>query len=102
MLKESFGLQEYIKEMKLSDARMKFRLRSNMTKVKMNMKSDPRFAAELWACSECGNLDSQSHIMWCPSFAPLREGLDISNDTDVVHYFQEVFKIRERLENETT
>ena len=59
----------------------------------MNMKSDPRFAAELWACSECGNLDSQSHIMWCPSFAPLREGLDISNDTDVVHYFQEVFKI---------
>ena len=100
MTKESFGFKDYLKQMKLSDARTKFRLRSNMTKVKMNRKSDPKFAAELWKCSGCGNLDSQSHIMWCPSFAPLREGLDVSNDTDVIHYFQEVFKIRERLENE--
>ena len=100
MVKESFGLKDYLKEMNLSDARTKFRLRSNMTKVKMNMKSDPKFAAELWTCSGCGKLDSQSHIMWCPSFASLREGLDVSNDRDVVHYFQEVFKIRERSDDE--
>ena len=43
MTKESFGLQDYLKEMKLSDAKTKFSLRSNMTKVKMNMKSDPMF-----------------------------------------------------------
>ena len=100
MTKESFELQDYLKEMKLSDARTKFRLRSNMTKVKMNMKLDPKFAAELWKCSGCGNLDSQSHIMWCPSYATLREGLDIDNDLDVVHYFQSVMKIREALKNE--
>ena len=100
MRQESFGLQDYLKEMNLTDARTKFRLKSNMTKVKMNMKSDPKFAAELWACSGCGKLDSQSHIMWCPSFASLREGLDVSNDRDVIHYFQEVFKIRERSEDE--
>ena len=41
-----------------------------------------------------------SHIMWCPSYATLREGLDIDNDLDVVHYFQSVVKIREALKNE--
>jgi heterodisulfide reductase subunit C len=91
MTKESFGLQDYLKEIKFSDARTKFRLRSNMTKVKMNMKSDPKLSAELWKCSGCSNLNSHSHIMWCPSFAPVREGLNVSN---------EVFKIRERIEND--
>ena len=81
-------------------------LKSKMTTSKLKdgpmtkESSDPKFAAELWKCSGCGNLDSQSHIMWCPSFAPLREGLNVSNDTDVIHYFQEVFKLRERIEND--
>ena len=61
----------------------------------MNRESDPTYAAELWKCDGCGNLDTQSHIIWCPGFAPLREGLDIDNDKDVIHYFQEVFKLRE-------
>ena len=97
---ESFGLKEYINKLQITDARTKFRLRSFTTNVKMNRKSDPTYAAELWKCDGCGNLDTQSHIMWCPGFAPLREGLDVDNDKDVIHYFQEVFKLRESVDEE--
>ena len=94
MNSEQFGRQKYLSTMNLSDARMNFRLRSKTTNVKMNQKSNKSHAAKLWKCQNCGHLDSQSHIMWCTFFAPLREGLDVNNDLDVVHYFQEVFKHR--------
>ena len=38
--------------------------------------------------------------MWCPGFAPLREGLDVDDDKDVIHYFQEVFKLLESQDSE--
>ena len=63
----------------------------------MNRKSEPTYAAELWTCDGCGNLDTQSHIMWCPGSI---EELDIDNDKDVIQYFQEVFKLRESVEAE--
>ena len=97
---ESFEMQEYLKTMTLTDARTNFRLRSKTSNVKMNQKSNPAYAAKLWKCHECLNLDSQSHIMWCPGYAPLREGLDINNDLDVIHYFQQVFKLRENFESQ--
>ena len=97
---ESFGLKDYTVKLQMTEARMKFRLRSFTSKVKMNRKSDPTYAAQLWKCDGCGNLDTQSHIMWCPGFAPLREGLNIDNDKDVINYFQEVFKLRESLDSE--
>ena len=66
----------------------------------MNQKSNPEYARKLWLCDDCGNVDSQSHIMWCPSYATLREELDINNDVDVVHYFQRVLKLREELKSD--
>ena len=94
MLNEKFCRKEYLMKMNLTDARMNFRLRSKTTNVKLNQKSSKSHAAKLWKCGEWGYLDSQSHIMWCTYFAPLREGLDVKNDLDVVHYFQQVFKHR--------
>ena len=41
MLDEMFVKKDYIKSMKLSDARTNFRLRSKTTNVKMNRKSNP-------------------------------------------------------------
>ena len=75
-------------------------LRSNTTNVKMNRKSDPGYAAKLWKCDGCSSLDTQCHIMWGPVYAPLREGLDVNNDKDIVHYFQQVFRLRENLNSE--
>ena len=101
LMSEEFDMKEYIKTMNLSDARTNFRIRcSLLNQVKMNQRSQPTYAYQLWACDECGCVDTQSHIMWCPSYATLREGLDVDNDLDVVHYFQKVVKIREALRNE--
>ena len=99
MVGEEFEKRDYIMSMQLSDARTNFRLRSNTTNVKMNRKSDPSYAAKLWKCDGCSSLDTQSHIMWCPAYAPLREGLDVNNDKDIVHYFQQVFRIRDNLDS---
>ena len=83
--------------MKLEDARTKFRLRCSMLRnVKMNQKSNQIFARQLLTCDQCGKIDSQSHIMWCPSLLSLREGLDVDNDLDVVRYYQKVMKLREK------
>ena len=67
----------------------------------MNQRSDKLNSKQLWKCAECGNVDMQSHIVWCPFFASLREGNSLDSDIDLVKYFQEVLKIREeRRQNE--
>jgi hypothetical protein len=81
--------------MKLREARTFFRVRSSMIPVKMNMKSNAKFADELWKCDDCMSMATQSHILWCPAYAPLREGKTLSDDLDLVHYYQAVIKIRE-------
>ena len=96
LISETFETQSYVVNMKLEDARTKFRLRCSMLRnVKMNQKSNQVFARQLWTCDQCGKIDSQSHIMWCPSLLSLREGLDVDNDLDVVRYYQKVMKLRE-------
>ena len=89
-------MKEYLVNMNLEDARTNFRIRSRMVRtIKMNQKSNPVFARQLWACDACGNIDTQSHIMWCPEYRTLREDMDIDNDHDLVKYFQQVVKARE-------
>ena len=95
MSEEHFEEKRYINEMSMIDARTLFRVRSLTTNVRMNQRTDKENAKNLWKCSECGNIDSQSHILWCPFHAHLREGKSLDNDTDLVKYFQQVFMIRE-------
>ena len=79
----------------MADARIKFRIRSKMTNdVKMNQQSDKANARKLWKCSECWNIDSQSHVVWCPFYADLRERKSLDNDENPIDYFGEVMKIR--------
>jgi hypothetical protein len=92
---ENLDLKPYIVEMKLREARTFFRIRSSMINVKMNMKSNAKYADALWKCDDCMSMDSQSHILWCPAYAPLREGKNLSNDMDLVNYYQAVIKIRD-------
>ena len=100
MMSERFEEKSYLSEMSMQNARTNFRIRSKMIDVKMNQRSDKANAKKLWKCSECGNVDSQSHIVWCPFFATLREGKSLESDLDLVKYFQEVLKIREDRRNE--
>ena len=98
--KEDLSIKSYVKNMKLRDARTNFRIRGNMIRTKMNMKNDKKFANELWRCDDCQSMDTQAHIIWCPVFAPLREGKDLKNDSDLVHYYQQVIKFRDDKETE--
>jgi hypothetical protein len=92
---ENLQLKDYIQSMKLRDARTMFRIRSGMVKTKMNMKNSRSYSMDLWKCDDCRSMDSQSHIVWCPAYAELREGKDLNSDQDLVTYYQQVMKIRE-------
>ena len=84
--------------MKIGDARIKFKLRTNMTNVKFNYKSDPINLKSLWHCDSCQSaIDSQDHVLWCPAYQELREGKDINNDSDLIDYIRKVVQIRDKL-----
>ena len=44
---EKLMIKDYIRNMSLRNARMMFRIRSSMTDVKMNKKSDKKYVSEL-------------------------------------------------------
>ena len=87
MVGEEFKEKSYLTEMSMSDARTLFRIRGRTNECKMNQQNRKDFAHNLWKCSECGNVDTQSHILWCPYFASLREGKSLESDLDLVGYF---------------
>ena len=65
-----------------------------MTNVKFNYKNDKKNREELWRCDSCkSTIDTQSHILWCPSYKELRAGKDINNDKDLVDYILKVITV---------
>ena len=95
---ESFKTKDYLKNMNMADARTKFKMRTEMLNFKFNYKSDYENIANLWKCDSCQiAIETQNHILWCPSYSELREGKDLNNDVDVIEYFQKVIKIRDKL-----
>ena len=78
----------------MEQIRTKFRIRTKMTKVKMNMKN----GEQNWMCDSCETaIDTQSHVLWCPAYAKIREGKDLSSDIDLIDYFDKVISIRTEL-----
>ena len=82
---ETPNVKDYLKEMDLRGARLRFKLRSKMTPtVKSNFKNDKKFKQQKWSCEGCskvgpngevvGNLDTQEHIQNCESYGDLRKG----------------------------
>ena len=51
MPKESFERKDYITKMNLTNARVKFNLRSKMLDIKFNYSA--KFEKELWLCDSC-------------------------------------------------
>lgn len=95
---EDFCQKSYLKDMNLYDARVMFRIRAKMIKCKMNFSSDRRNVASLWQCDSCmSNIDTQSHVLFCPAYSQLREGRSMKSDQDLVNYFKNVLEVREKL-----
>ena len=99
LVKEKFEAKGYLKELRLSHARLRFRIRTKMVEnVAFNFSSDPKHVERLWKCTHCDNIDSQSHILICDSYKHLREGKDLASNYDLVAYFRDVISLRDKLE----
>ena len=96
---ENFERKPYLTNLRMDQARTKFKLNTKMTKnVKLNYKNDPRNVKKLWKCTECDYIDSQDHILWCEGYSELRKNKDLDSDYDLTSYFQQVMQCRERKE----
>ena len=62
--------------------------------LKMNYKGNPSYENSLWKCSECGNQDTSSHLLWCSGYSEQREGLDLESDHDLCKYLQKIITLR--------
>ena len=98
MMNENFENKDYIQNMKLSDARTMFHLRSKMINCKYNFKSSPENEQKLWQCDSCQRqIETQSHMMSCPAYENFRSDKDLNCDEDLVKYFKQVLQVRDNL-----
>ena len=98
MQSKNFKTKEYLREMDMNKARINFKIRTEMLNFKFNYKSDPKNSACLWNCDSCQSaIETQDHILWCPSYSELREGKNLKSDKDIIEYFDKVLKIRDKL-----
>ena len=81
-LEEKCELKKYFTYMTMEEARTHFWIRTNTISCKLNQSSDPKNSHSLWKCSACENVDSQSHILWCPAYSKLREGKSLDSHRD--------------------
>ena len=92
---ERFECKDYLANLPLSQARTLFQHKYSMTeKVKMNYKGDSSYAKSLWKCQECGNQDSERHLLWCSGYAELRKDLDLASDKNLCLYLQKIIQLR--------
>ena len=98
-----FEVQTYFHTLNISNARTLFKLKYHMLPtIKMNFQSDQKFALEVWKCEGCsevnggiGYRDTQSHVFVWEGYALLRQDKDLSQDKDLVGYFNQVLKQRQ-------
>ena len=96
---ESCQIQSYMKTLNIKDARMRFKIRAQMTPtVQMNFMSDPVFTENLWSCQGCPGTDAcrdtQTHILTCEGYSDLRINKNLDSDKGLVDYFDAVIRRR--------
>jgi hypothetical protein len=90
---ETGYVKEYMLVNNIEQSRMLFRIRTKMLELKVNIKG--RYENNL-SCKACSSseLESQSHVLDCPAYEELRNGLDLTKDKDMVTYFSQVMQLR--------
>ena len=71
-----------------------------MVKLRDNMRN--MYKGDLVNCQACsmGVPESQTHVMFCTGYEDLRLGKDMREDKDLVSFFRDVLKMRERKKTE--
>ena len=73
-----------------------FKFKSHMFKCKMNYRSDHKFKSSMCMCDSCqSEIDSQAHVLICPSYRKLKEDKNMYDDKDLAEYLVKVLRIRE-------
>ena len=83
--------KDYMSTTCIADARLQFRIRTNMVECKGNMKG--QFKDGDYTCPGCnviGSVEDQSHILRCSAYEDYRQGLDLAKNEDLIKYFRKV------------
>ena len=87
-------IQEYFKDRNLSNARLKFKIRSKMVdNIPGNFRNRYKYQEEGLNCTECKIEMTKQHCTICPAIANIREDLDMTSFDDVVTYFKRYLTI---------
>ena len=88
---DNYGMKSYVSNLNIHETRNIFKHRSAMTQnVKLNYKGVKQYELQGWKCNECGNLDSEDHLLWCDGYMDLRESLNLGTDKDLSEYLQKI------------
>ena len=69
-------MQEYMQQKSLKNSRTEFLWETHMMDTRCNMKG--KYEKGKYQCPHCteGSLETSGHLLVCPAYADLREGLD--------------------------
>ena len=80
----------------LENVRILFRYRVELYEAKMNYKN--KYTSEGYLCDSCeSESETNSHILFCPSYALIRQNKDLNSDRDLADYLHRVLEIRSNL-----
>ena len=75
----------------LFNVRTIFKFRVDMFQAKLNFKNNPQYREEKFLCDSCeSEVDNNTHVLHCYSYAELREDKDLNNDVHLAQYLQKV------------
>ena len=83
----------------LQNARTIFRFRVELFEAKLNFRNKQEYKSQgNYLCDSCeSESDDNTHVLFCPSYAPIRENKNLNCDTDLANYLQKVLEIRTNL-----
>ena len=89
---------KYFFQESLHNVRTVFRFRVDLYEAKLNFKNKPEYKRENFLCDSCESAsDENTHVLFCPSYAILREGKNLNDDSHLAEYLQQVLEIRTNL-----
>ena len=97
IVNDSFGRKEYLSSKSIEHSRTMIRIRSKMLHVKENFKNMYKKRTNGLKCDSClTQVETQAHVLVCPAYDKLREGLQLNNQDDLVKYYREVLMLRDK------
>ena len=82
----------------LQTVRTIFRFRVDLFEAKCNFKNKPEYKKEQYVCDSCmSQIDLNTHVLYCPAYALLRQERNLNNDKHLAEYLRQVLEIRMNL-----